>query len=227
LNRLLKSLILILAFLAGTPSTAAVIYRSVPDLTADPLCPCFSSGGNTRLGTAFTLSSATTLTGISFVVGNYAYWPAPVTIGIYRADGYRIGNQLFGGTYSNFNSVTDTGHLTSVVNISLGNPTLSAGSYYVFFGNPVGLTMAGFTTGNGDGRVIRNANTHASYVGDRPELFLKDIGVQLFASDRPPLGGATTFLTAGVPEPASWALMIGGFGLAGATARRRRRTMAI
>lgn len=27
---------------------------------------------------------------------------------------------------------------------------------------------------------------------------------------------------AGVPEPASWALMIGGFGLIGATARRRR-----
>ena len=29
----------------------------------------------------------------------------------------------------------------------------------------------------------------------------------------------------GVPEPASWALMIGGFGLAGATLRRRRRTL--
>jgi hypothetical protein len=27
---------------------------------------------------------------------------------------------------------------------------------------------------------------------------------------------------AGVPEPASWALMIGGFGLAGASLRRRR-----
>jgi hypothetical protein len=29
---------------------------------------------------------------------------------------------------------------------------------------------------------------------------------------------------AGVPEPASWALMIGGFGMAGATLRRRRAT---
>ena len=31
---------------------------------------------------------------------------------------------------------------------------------------------------------------------------------------------------AGVPEPASWALMIGGFGLAGAGLRRRRTVAA-
>jgi hypothetical protein len=31
---------------------------------------------------------------------------------------------------------------------------------------------------------------------------------------------------AGVPEPASWALMIGGFGMAGAALRRRRATIA-
>jgi hypothetical protein len=30
----------------------------------------------------------------------------------------------------------------------------------------------------------------------------------------------------GVPEPASWALMIGGFGLAGAALRRRRSLVA-
>jgi hypothetical protein len=35
-----------------------------------------------------------------------------------------------------------------------------------------------------------------------------------------------TTLPGGVPEPASWALMIGGFGLAGAALRRRRATAA-
>jgi hypothetical protein len=34
--------------------------------------------------------------------------------------------------------------------------------------------------------------------------------------------GTATFSAAAVPEPASWALMIGGFGLIGAAMRRRR-----
>ncbi|HEY2358781.1 MAG TPA: PEPxxWA-CTERM sorting domain-containing protein [Phenylobacterium sp.] len=36
----------------------------------------------------------------------------------------------------------------------------------------------------------------------------------------------TQTVKAGVPEPASWALMITGFGMAGATLRRRRATVA-
>jgi hypothetical protein len=39
-------------------------------------------------------------------------------------------------------------------------------------------------------------------------------------------GFAQGFATGGVPEPAAWALMIGGFGLAGAMLRRRRSALA-
>lgn len=39
-------------------------------------------------------------------------------------------------------------------------------------------------------------------------------------------GLSATLSTAGVPEPATWALMIGGFGLAGAALRRRRAVTA-
>jgi hypothetical protein len=48
----------------------------------------------------------------------------------------------------------------------------------------------------------------------------------------PGLAGAATVTAdftlkaAAVPEPASWALMIGGFGMAGATLRRRRAALA-
>jgi hypothetical protein len=38
--------------------------------------------------------------------------------------------------------------------------------------------------------------------------------------------GVTSIRPGGVPEPAAWALMISGFGLAGASLRRRRATLA-
>ncbi|UYY78701.1 FxDxF family PEP-CTERM protein [Sphingomonas sp. R1] len=37
-------------------------------------------------------------------------------------------------------------------------------------------------------------------------------------------GGQGVFAPTGVPEPAAWGMMIGGFGLAGAAMRRTRRT---
>jgi hypothetical protein len=36
----------------------------------------------------------------------------------------------------------------------------------------------------------------------------------------------TTAAPAAVPEPASWAMMLGGFGLVGGALRRRRTTLA-
>jgi hypothetical protein len=38
-------------------------------------------------------------------------------------------------------------------------------------------------------------------------------------------GGGFGYIAAGVPEPASWAMMIGGFGLAGFAARKRRASL--
>jgi hypothetical protein len=38
--------------------------------------------------------------------------------------------------------------------------------------------------------------------------------------------GGPTVTTEAVPEPAAWALMIAGFGMAGAALRRRRLTLA-
>ncbi|PZQ60252.1 MAG: hypothetical protein DI570_14505 [Phenylobacterium zucineum] len=56
--------------------------------------------------------------------------------------------------------------------------------------------------------------------GEKPEIMTARwcaLGEVVFASA--PAGGA-------VPEPSTWALMIGGFGLAGATLRRRRAAPA-
>jgi hypothetical protein len=50
--------------------------------------------------------------------------------------------------------------------------------------------------------------------------FFQDLGGWTFVSEIDFLG------TAAVPEPGTWALMIAGFGLAGAALRRRRTVLA-
>ncbi len=49
-------------------------------------------------------------------------------------------------------------------------------------------------------------------------------GGATYGNDR--LGSVTLAAASPTPEPAAWALMIGGFGLVGAAARRRRSTLA-
>jgi hypothetical protein len=60
---------------------------------------------------------------------------------------------------------------------------------------------------------------------------LNVVGINSFTGSnvQPLSGGITTSVfavAAAVPEPGAWALMLGGFGLAGASLRRRRRLMA-
>jgi hypothetical protein len=50
-------------------------------------------------------------------------------------------------------------------------------------------------------------------------------GIVLLARDSGPIPFHVRLESVGVPEPASWALMIAGFGLLGATARRRSRAI--
>lgn len=85
---------------------------------------------------------------------------------------------------------------------------------------------------NSSGGLIQRVTVNAtsSFVGFSREGGVKDIvGVSVFTRDP---GGLSydnlvydtpaAAVTAGVPEPATWALLIGGFGFAGATLRRRR-----
>jgi hypothetical protein len=54
------------------------------------------------------------------------------------------------------------------------------------------------------------------------------VSYQDFFGARSPLDSDVAFSiqgTSGAPEPAGWALMIGGFGLAGAALRRRRTAL--
>jgi hypothetical protein len=46
-----------------------------------------------------------------------------------------------------------------------------------------------------------------------------------FSTQSPTISGSFTLSSAAVPEPASWAMLIAGFGLVGVAARRRQRTV--
>ena len=56
--------------------------------------------------------------------------------------------------------------------------------------------------------------------------FLNTIQVKGFTTGAGVYSGTATFTAGAVPEPASWALMIAGFGLVGAAYRRRRMVVS-
>lgn len=53
---------------------------------------------------------------------------------------------------------------------------------------------------------------------------MNEITINGFSRGNGSYGGQGVFVPSGVPEPAAWGMMIGGFGLAGAAMRRARRT---
>ena len=85
------------------------------------------------------------------------------------------------------------------------------------FGNSVIGSATLDLDGNGENRIRIVGDAGEIFTSFRFTLAPADAGVNALEQVR--LGG----IEAVVPEPATWALMIGGFGLAGVAARRRRR----
>jgi hypothetical protein len=94
------------------------------------------------------------------------------------------------------------------------NWMVAAGSYYVAFEVRAGDTLAGYMANP-------VANPLISYSFSNAGTYYRQDSLQ-FGVRIADAGG----FTGGVPEPANWALMIAGFGLAGAAMRVRRRSVA-
>jgi hypothetical protein len=84
-----------------------------------------------------------------------------------------------------------------------------------------------------NGRVIWNGPLALNFGGETLTVSLGnatfDVGDDEWGDEGNRADVTATFtqtINAGVPEPASWALMIGGFGMAGAMLRRRRSGVA-
>ncbi|MGI4880492.1 MAG: FxDxF family PEP-CTERM protein [Janthinobacterium lividum] len=90
--------------------------------------------------------------------------------------------------------------------IGTGGTLLQTGTIVPRAGGTTQAYLGGYTFTAGDSYTIAYTGT----VGGKPAS----------------VGSSITFALAAVPEPASWALMVAGFGLVGFAARRRTTTVA-
>lgn len=151
-------------------------------------------------------------TPISFTLGDSTFtfsgtgdWFAPTAI---QTGGTAQFNTIFGMPTSYF--------------VDRGTVTFGASDQYAAFASPTTINYS-----NGDNfiglRATDGANVYYGFAYTTNDV-LNSYGFEMTPGARVT---ATVAAAAGaVPEPASWALMLGSFGLVGGTMRSRRRTMA-
>ena len=74
----------------------------------------------------------------------------------------------------------------------------------------------------GNNKVVFTAPT-GSRINEGDQFFVNVVFTGPVDTDKFSFAGLWTDAAAGVPEPATWAMMLAGFGLIGATTRRQRR----
>lgn len=132
------------------------------------------------------------------------------------ADLYLIGSQLSGG----FPPVLSSqGYLGGVSNILITLPAMVQ-SLTIWFGTYSSADVT-FTLSNGQSSTLASAGT--GYISLRTFTASGRFNSVLLTSSTMALNiGSLSYDTAAAPEPASWMLMIGGFGAIGGAMRRRR-----
>lgn len=199
----MKKFALLVAAGAAALSSPAMAAFVVDTGSPTPAGINWSFDPGQSLAAFFTLASATTIQSVEGYINTSA--GSTVTIAIHSNGALPVAaNTLFSS------SLTTTGNGTDAwQGVFNQNWALNAGSYWVSFAN----TGLGGMRGNAPNPLSNYAFTSSGNWNDFSGL---NIGVRLGDS-----------LTAGVPEPASWALMIAGFGLVGGAMRRRRETVRV
>ena len=234
----------IAASLATVPTQAAVVLdRS--SFSANGGSYVFfgdtSAPGRILLQTYFTVVEAGrsgTLTSIALKLGKYT---GSGLLELVLFDGGRQGSTTVGvftgivgpGSYSGalatavFDIDSLTGGIDDVTNLDVSSAGLVLDPGHVFSFmlrsiEPVPALKVGFARTTTDDPTFAttyfSGNSGIPYFNDR---IAQQIQFQSFVED----GVAPT--VAGVPEPASWAFMVAGFGLVGGAARRRRPVRAV
>jgi len=206
----------------------------------------FGGGGAGDLGSVFSLSSSGTLTTLVRYSDNVFINPigglimdASGTLYGTETGSQRVGTSGF-DSYGSVFSLTSSGIYTTLVSFDGSNGRNPAsgliadasGTLYGTAGGGAGNTGTVFSlTSSGIFTTLASFAADGSN-GAQPDgdLYM-DASGKIFGTSIE--GGANGFGTVwtleagGVPEPASWAMLIAGFGLTGAAMRRRRRVTAV
>ncbi len=195
---------------AAAPATAGTLYQSLPDLTVDPVVAGYCSSCNAflpfRIYDTFSLAADSTIKSVTFALDTSFYAGNSVNVGFFNLAGALPGTAIASYTFapsdftSSFNVPTASERSRSLVTVAIPDLLLAAGRYDISFFNAAGLSIPAYAKTGGTLYQSGNFFQAGQFYPDRSAAFS--------------VSGA-------VPEPASWALMITGFGLVGAGMRRR------
>lgn len=176
--------------------------------------------------TAVDLTATSTFQSLGYSLATYG-----------TASSFMLGNDIVatflatGGTRNDSTGALLVEHNGSGLNFTSGTNTLSIGDFVVDTANDV---VRGSAAANGTalGTVSLfnlGANSTLTLTTEAANAFTAALGAPSLAGAK--IGTAqvnVVFGPSGVPEPASWGLMIAGFGFVGASLRRRaRRSMGV
>jgi len=210
--------LLVAALLATTTSgtRAATLFQSLPDLTVAPAVAGYCSSCNAflqfRIYDTFTLARDATINSVTFALDTGNYAGNSVNLGFFNLSGALPGTGIANYTFapSQFTSVVPIAAFGqrsgALVTVDIGALALSAGSYDISFFNANGLSIPAYA--NPGGKLYQSGNFFQA---------------SQFYPDK---SAAFALTGTAVPEPASWALMIAGFGLTGGALRRRSNFVA-
>jgi hypothetical protein len=114
---------------------------------------------------------------------------------------------------ANFNSLFSVNFATAINSFSFSNVSFSQGLVYAFDASDTFLTGFAFSAYPADFTLTASGIRRIAFQGDEVSF-----GVDNFVFNN----GGNVNAPSGVPEPASWALMITGFALVGSAMRRRQ-----